>query len=1211
MIINIDNSYSMNGQKIVNAKEAAKTAVGMLRSQDRVAVFAYGDDAHMLTGFQYATPANKQAINQTIDNMQLGFNNRWGTGLYDSIALAGEYADPNFDAPGPDNDFRQNAVNGEIILSDGYSIREEDVYTHAPWDQDSGDEKYGKRNDWNDPNHDWHNWPSPYTSDTFPEHGDSSTYGCLGIPWNVNTVGIGGSVDPLLRWTGWTAEDDINWYNHTSDPDQLKDIFSHFVEEMKGSAAGIKSMPPDGGDDGKKAVNYDNQDRTNESQEPSREDLESTSPVDIKIANSSGNSISMNPKPMATETRYMTSDWTSVNGLSTWNLRTSPAGSGYYHHYTYNGWQTGYWGIRVWQRSSSGSMTEITSGSPVAVVSRSWSGSGYQSASWTPPSTTLNPGDSIVVRVYFGTDSTPSTYLSSWTTEQLGPVLLEDEPWTVNYYTYMDRDLNLGWETELRYYFGNGYYSRIDNFQYTTNQPPTADFSYSTSGLTADFTDQSSDPDGTISSWSWDFGDGGTSASQNPSHTYGSAGDYTVTLTVTDNDGATDSVTKTVTVTEGDGSASYDIGHRKYRFLTTDQFRLGAGLLRFKPYGGGGLDYGKAEIDYVNKKWWLHAGADSQWSGSHEGPLNVITNGQSTVADGNLDNWPACILYNPKNGTEMWKPNIYDGSDWIQLRMQPIDNAVKDFVIIWEDIHSNDYGNADGDGDEWVRVTVLESGHYRVDVYRAKGGYKHEFHIGAEHVYTKPYGDTWVDVNSGLYYETHKANLPRFVSKATNSELQFYHRYWMTEGTNGGMIYLWMSNDPTDWEWDPNHRFYLKPQQSYNGNFNISFIDNEANSGGPFAGLSGYDTGLEDKRGNRPYWCFNGRSGEGTLDWEYTRVDLTPYITEYSYARVVFIQAQPGGIKKEDGWNPSMGWYIDDVKVVTTGANPSPDYWELKSEPSSTGHKAAHSGSHYWAYEVPDQNAPGPNSHSMPKGVDSSLISDPIDLTNAEYATFLAHMKFNIHPGAALPPDCFRVEVTTDGGMTWDSITYGVRSAWGYSGENDGQNLGTTEYGGISNPVPQGYSGVPGEVQDGQFVSGSYGYDWVPSVSLARVNADLSGFAGNVIRLRFRIVTNTTQMYSDTDYPLGFYLDDVIIFGESIGLDGTVSSGVSSSTNTYTQESRTSNEETRSSSSTQNNDDTPEEKVEEGEIESSKHTESESSDLSAKAIDAKKEPLWV
>ena len=70
------------------------------------------------------------------------------------------------------------------------------------------------------------------------------------------------------------------------------------------------------------------------------------------------------------------------------------------------------------------------------------------------------------------------------------------------------------------------------------NVVPTASFTSSCTSLVCDFTDTSSDPDGTVVGWAWAFGDGEVSSQQNPQHTYAVGGPYTVSLVVTDDDAA-------------------------------------------------------------------------------------------------------------------------------------------------------------------------------------------------------------------------------------------------------------------------------------------------------------------------------------------------------------------------------------------------------------------------------------------------------------------------------------------------------------------------------------------------------------------------------------------------------------------------------------------------------------------------------------------------
>ena len=83
------------------------------------------------------------------------------------------------------------------------------------------------------------------------------------------------------------------------------------------------------------------------------------------------------------------------------------------------------------------------------------------------------------------------------------------------------------------------------------DQPPSAAASGSCAQLTCTFDSTgSADPDGSIASYSWDFGDGTTGSGPAPSHGYASPGTYTYTLTVTDDRGVSSAPAQgTVTAT--------------------------------------------------------------------------------------------------------------------------------------------------------------------------------------------------------------------------------------------------------------------------------------------------------------------------------------------------------------------------------------------------------------------------------------------------------------------------------------------------------------------------------------------------------------------------------------------------------------------------------------------------------------------------------------
>jgi len=103
--------------------------------------------------------------------------------------------------------------------------------------------------------------------------------------------------------------------------------------------------------------------------------------------------------------------------------------------------------------------------------------------------------------------------------------------------------------------------------QNSATNPPTANFTFipeqPTTWDAVQFSDQSTDTDGTVIAWLWAFGDGGSSIETNPTHWYELPGTYRTTLEVSDNDGLKGSIFKDVQVSLGpgdvDGSGVLDV----------------------------------------------------------------------------------------------------------------------------------------------------------------------------------------------------------------------------------------------------------------------------------------------------------------------------------------------------------------------------------------------------------------------------------------------------------------------------------------------------------------------------------------------------------------------------------------------------------------------------------------------------------------------------
>ena len=192
------------------------------------------------------------------------------------------------------------------------------------------------------------------------------------------------------------------------------------------------------------------------------------------------------------------------------------------------------------------------------------------------------------------------------------------------------------------------------------NRPPESSFDFVTTGLSVVFTDTSNDPDGTIVSWDWDFGDGATSTEQHPTHVFSAADTYHVRLTVTDDDGAIGGALRFIVVQPGPGG-------------TFGEFT------EVTP-----LD--PLFVTPQNEDFWVVTTASADYDG--DGDLDIAVLGYYVVYNTSVDERLVLIRNDGPAGPEEWE------FAYIDVPLGTLSSGASDLA----------WGDVDGDGDQDLAI---------------------------------------------------------------------------------------------------------------------------------------------------------------------------------------------------------------------------------------------------------------------------------------------------------------------------------------------------------------------------------------------------------------------------------------------------------------------------------------------------------------------------
>ncbi len=543
----------------------------------------------------------------------------------------------------------------------------------------------------------------------------------------------------------------------------------------------------------------------------------------------------------------------------------------------------------------------------------------------------------------------------------------------------------------------------------TYNQPPQGTFEWQVDPEidgTINFFANVFDPDGTIVSYYWNFGDGSTSSLPNPSHTYEQSGNYTVTLIVTDDSGEQTVIEKTITVPNIPPIAGFSYTPRNITTVLTVTFN-------------GGEPYSFDKDGYiVSWEWDFGDGATATGAvvthkysnpGNYTVTLTVTDNGGENSSASKIirvypkpaaspptflivDNTPTD---SPPGAWESGIDNILDAcraimpesqflyakaiDSWYftddeytspELRGERIDDSlINQFdIVIWScGDFPGDGGNANWDGNPNTWSTPMTEG------YDDTSDHVYEL---AEHLTGNVTAGTLL--LCGTYVARDLQNYPG--NGANSDEIWLGNVLGLVEPT-GGIDY------------DPDY-------EPFSGRLGSDY----------FRGEPYYAAGIL-------YGIANTSSGQ---------VDVS-YLEITSPIKLYALHKQSDPIFKYSLYSNGTSWttiYSTDFETTPTGwtHGGSKDEWEWGVPTYAWGPSAAHSGSYLYGTDL---------DGSYNNNADCWLMMPPINLSGYVGAQLEFYHWYNIEYGY----DYVYLEVSEDGGATWDVLASytGRHRTWSYN----------------------------------------------------------------------------------------------------------------------------------------------------------------------------------